>query len=205
MGNFVVFEGLTASGKKTHIRILKERLEKIGRKVVTLSFPDYENEIARITKKAGAFDPFTLSLLYAADRRFAQGKIKKFLEEGNIVISDRYCYSNFAYQSANGVPLDWLYELEKGIIKPEIGIFIDVPVEETLVRVRMATLDEFTKKEIISRIERQRDVLEKVREIYLKLIKEDRETEWLIINGTKSIAENSEKIWNFVSNKLNLK
>src|SRR3990170_146505 len=132
-GKMIVFEGITGSGKKTHIGLVRDKLIDLGKEVAVLSFPDYEAEIARLTKRS-ELDSYTISLLFAADRARNQDRIKAFLEKGCVVIIDRYCYSNFAYQSARGVDLKWLMEVEKNVIKPDVVILIDVPVDSSMAR-----------------------------------------------------------------------
>lgn len=200
-GIFIAFEGITGSGKKTQIKLLTEEL--LIRKIpfTTLSFPDFDNDIARLTKRL-QLDPFTLSLLYAADRSLSQERIKALLEAGQVVITDRYCYSNFAYQAAKGVPLDWLIQIEKYLIKPDIVFLIDVPVETTLSRVKQLSLEDFSKKEILERIEKEREILEKTRENFLKLAKENKEAKWFVIDATKSIQEVHQEIWSILEPEL---
>lgn len=200
-GKFIVFEGITGSGKKTHIQLLKEKLEKVGKNIVVLSFPDYERDIARLTKRLD-FNPYALSLLFAADRANWQEKIKEFLKEGKIVISDRYCYSNFAYQGAKGIELNWLMEIEKKIIKPDLVFLIDVPVEISMQRIQQASIKDFTKIEALNRLKKEKENIEKVREIYLNLAKSDKEAKWFVIDGTKSIKENHEKILSIVLKEI---
>lgn len=202
-GKFIAFEGQTGSGKKTHISLLTKKLEEIGQKVTKLSFPSYDTEIARLTKRK-EFDPYTLSLLYAADRSQYQERIKALLDEGVIVITDRYCYSNFVYQSAKGIPLEWLIELERHIIKPNIVFLIDVPVEVSIRRVQQATIENFTKKEILDRLERERELLKKIREAYLQLAKTDRSTKWYVIDGTQELSRNHQQIWGITRRELRL-
>jgi len=200
-GKFIVFEGITGSGKKTHINSLEEKLKDLGKEVTLISFPNFETEIARLTKRA-QFDPFTLSLIYAADRSQYQERIKRLLEKGVVVISDRYCYSNFAYQSAKGVPLNWLMEIEKNILKPDIVILIDLPVELSTERVKQSNIEDFTKREILDRIEKQKEFLEKIRETFLYLAENDEESKWFVIDGSKNISDNQEQIWSIVSKEL---
>ncbi len=202
-GKFIVFEGVTGSGKKTHINLLAEKLKKAGKEVVTISFPNFETEIAKLTKR-GDFDPYTLSLLFAADRSLYQERIKGLLERGSIVLCDRYCYSNFAYQFAKGVPLEWLMEIEKFIIKPEIVFLIDVPVEISMKRVQQMNIEDFTKQEILSRLEREAQLLEKVREVYLVLAKSDKKAKWFVINGAQDLEKIQEEIWNIIKKELKL-
>jgi dTMP kinase len=202
-GLFVVFEGMTGSGKKSQIRLLTERLQKAGREVVNISFPNYETEIARITKR-GDVDAYTQSLLFAADRQHYQQRIKQLLDRDAVIICDRYCYSNFAYQSVKGILLEWLVQIEKNIVKPGLVVFIDVPVQLGMSRVQQANIEDFTKKEILERLERERENLEKIREMYLYLSKAeiDKETHWLVLNGELNESVLHEQIWNVVINHL---
>jgi dTMP kinase len=205
MTSFIVFEGITGSGKKTQIKNLAARLTEKGKIVTSLSFPNFETDIAKVTRR-GTFDPFTLALLYAADRSQYQERIKALLDKGEIVISDRYCYSNFAYQSAKGVPLDWLMNLEKNIIKPNLVFFIDVPIETSIGRVQQANIEDFTKKELIDRLKTEREVQEKIRGMYLYLAKNnpDRETNWFVIDGTKELNQIQDEIWNAVKDQMGI-
>lgn len=200
-GKFIAFEGITGSGKKTHVIFLAEKLRDLGKEVVTINFPNFETEIARLTKRR-EFDPFTLSLLYAADRSLYQERIKALLEKGSVVITDRYCYSNFAYQSVKGVPVEWLIQIEKNIIKPDIVILIDVPIGTSMKRVQQANIEDFTKKEILARLERDRKMLENIRKNYLELAKTDKEAKWFVIDGSQELAKNQEQIWEIISKKV---
>lgn len=200
---FIVFEGISGSGKKTHIKILTNKLREQGIGVVNISFPNYETEIARLTKRI-EFDPFTLSLLYAADRSLYQERIKALLGRGTVVLSDRYCYSNFAYQSVHGIDLGWLRSIEKHIVKPQVVILIDVPVEVSMKRIQQASIEDFTKKEALSKLEREKEFLEKVREVYLRLARYDKETKWYVIDGSQDLKSNQEQIWDIVSKELGL-
>ena len=204
-GLFIVFEGLTASGKKSQIDLLIERLQRDGRQVVKITFPNYETEIARLTKRADV-DSFTQSLIFAADRQHYQSRIKQLLEKNAVILCDRYSYSNFAYQSVKGVPLEWLVGLEKNIIKPEIVFFIDVPISVSFSRVQQSNIEDFTKKEILERLqrERERENLEKIRAAYLYLSKAnfDKQTEWHVLNGESSELMLHQQIWDVVSKKL---
>lgn len=200
-GLFIVFEGISGSGKKTHINFLVHMLNQAGREAVTLTFPDFDAEIARLTKRT-EFDPFTLSLLYAADRSRHQERIRSFLEKGNVVITDRYCYSNFAYQSARGVPMDWLQEIERNIIKPDIGILVDVPVSVSVERIQQSRIEDFTKKELLDRLHRDRELLEKIRENFLYITRTDKKTKWFVIDGSQEMSRNQEQIWNIVSKEI---
>ena len=198
---FIVFEGITGSGKKTHIKILTDRLREQGIGVVNIGFPNYETDIARLTRRP-ELDPFTISLLHAADRSLQQERIKALLERGSVVIADRYCYSNFAYQSARGVDLQWLKDIEKSVIKPHIVILIDIPIEFSMKRIEQANIEDFTKKEVLSRMERE--FMEKIREAYLQLARYNKDSKWFVIDGSQDMKSNQEQIWNIVSKELEI-
>ncbi len=200
-GKFIVFEGLTGSGKKSHINTIADRLRAAGQSVTVISFPNFETDIVKLTKR-NQFDPYTLALLYAADRSQYQERIKGLLEKGGIVISDRYCYSNFAYQSAQGISIDWLQSIEKNIIKPDLVFFIDIPIEMGIKRVQQANIEDFTKKEILDRLEREKQTTERVRETYLFIARTDKESKWYVIDGRKNISETIEEVWNIVKQKV---
>ena len=85
-----------------------------------------------------AYDYRSLSLLAASDRLQHVNKvIEPQMEEGKIVISDRYFYSCLANLRARGFKADqWIYEIAESVIKPDIAFFFDVPVETAIKRVR---------------------------------------------------------------------
>ena len=119
--------------------------------------------------------PETEVLLFAADRfSHLQYEVIPLLKSGKIVVSDRYLYASLAYQGAQGVSLDWIRKVNFFALKPDVAIYLDVPAEVGL-----------------SRIRRQRTVLEKlelekrVREIYLRLVEEG---ELSVIDATKPIS-----------------
>ena len=86
-----------------------------------------------------AYDYRALSLLAASDRlQHTEKIIKKHLENGEIVISDRYFYSCLANLHARGCFNDkWIYEISKYIINPDFAFFLNVDVEVAISRVRL--------------------------------------------------------------------
>ena len=84
------------------------------------------------------YDYRALSLLAASDRVQQSNKfIKPLLEDGNIVISDRYFYSCLANLRARGYKNDqWIYEVATFIPKPDLSFFLDIEVETAINRVK---------------------------------------------------------------------
>jgi dTMP kinase len=142
-GRFVVFEGLDGSGTTTQLAALRDWLA--GRGIdVALTHEPSGRPIGRALRQAidgeVVFDPVTLALAFAADRAdhlTAEGEgIIALLDAGTWVLSDRYVLSSLAYQSGQGVPLEWLAEINRFARPPDLTIFIDTPPEECLRRIQ---------------------------------------------------------------------
>jgi dTMP kinase len=131
-------------------------------------------------------DPRLVALLYAGDRDNAAPKLKSWLDEGKVVILDRYVYSNIAFQCAKISDIakrkqlhEWIFYLEYdffSIPRPDICIFLDVPFGFTLEKLksqRDGTDREYLngKKDIH---ESDFDLQKRVREVYLEQTNIDR-------------------------------
>ena len=158
MGNLIVIEGTDCSGKETQTKLLVEKLEKLGRKVIRYSFPMYDTPTGKIvggpylgkeyisngwfSEGATNVDYRVASLYYAADRVYNINKINDKLNDGYDVILDRYVYSNMAHQGAKleGVEeridlYNWLDTLEFNLLKlpiPNIKIFLHMPTKYSI-------------------------------------------------------------------------
>ena len=147
---FLVIEGLDGSGKSTQLKLLREHLEQNAVPYKYLHFPRLEEGvygelIARFLRgEMGGndqVDPYLVALLFAGDRADASSRIKKWMDEGNLVIVDRYVYSNIAFQCAKLASLkeqeglrDWILEFEYGYNKlprPDLNLYLNVPFEFT--------------------------------------------------------------------------
>ena len=143
-GKFIVIDGTDGSGKATQTKILVERLVSLGFKVEMVDFPQYGKKSAGLVEKylngeygeADEVGPYRASIFYACDRYDASFKIRKWLEQGKIVIANRYVTANMGHQGGKiANPLErknffaWLYELEFGIFnipKPDLNIILHV-------------------------------------------------------------------------------
>jgi dTMP kinase len=147
-GKFIVIDGTDGSGKATQSRELIKKLEKEGREVRTIDFPQYEKNFFGkfigecLTGEHGDFaklNPKVASTLYAADRFESSKEIKKWINEGFIVIADRYASSNQIHQGGKIKDskkrkefLDWLEKMEFEVFeipKPDAVIYLSVPLE----------------------------------------------------------------------------
>jgi len=200
-GLFIAFEGMDSAGKKTHSKLLAERLREMNKEVVLINFPSYETEIGKLIKgwisRSLKISPEAASMLYAADRMQYQERIKEWLRKGWIVIADRYCYSNIAYQSVLGLSKQWLTDIEKPIIKPDVIFLLDIPEKEASSRgLKQENLSTFLDMEEIKPEETFR---EKVRKEFLELSRNPPyERKWYVINGTRPVEVVSDEIWGIV-------
>ena len=116
-GKLLVLEGLDGSGKATQAKLLAAHLAESGRRVMEVTFPDYESDSSALVKMylSGQFgsrpddvNPYAASSFYAVDR-YASYKTKwgSFYEAGGIVIADRYTTSNAVHQCSKLPPDQW--------------------------------------------------------------------------------------------------
>lgn len=146
-GVFIVIEGTDGSGKGTQFTKLSESLQKQGYDVVTFDFPRYNQPSSHFVREylngnygtAEEVGPYTGSLFYALDRYEAAPEIKNALNEGKIVLANRFAGSNMAHQGTKfNHPEErrgyfiWLDNLEfemLGIPRPTKSFVLRVPAE----------------------------------------------------------------------------
>jgi len=187
---FLVIEGLDGSGKSTQLKMLQEYLERKNVPFKYLHFPRLEEGvygklIARFLRgEMGAndqVDPYLVALIFAGDRTDASELIRQWIEDGYLVIVDRYVYSNIAFQCAKLGSAqerdrlrDWILELEFGhnkLPKPDANLYLNVPFDftrEQLKNIRDGMDRAYLKGERDIH-EENLDFQEQVRQVYLSL------------------------------------
>jgi dTMP kinase len=170
----VAFEGLDQSGKETQARHLRARIEQDGRKVHSLSFPDYDTPIGQEIAKALAgereFGPDVMQLLYVANRCEYRPKIDMWMNGGGVVVCDRYRASSIAYGEAQGLDPAWLEDIQRYLPKPTLTVLLDI-APETAVQRKSTGRD---------RYERDLSLLARVRESYRR---QAQQSDWVLIDG----------------------
>jgi dTMP kinase len=144
-GVFIVIEGTDGSGKTVQTKKLVENLKAADKDVETIEFPQYGQKSAGLVEEylngkygsAEEVGPYRASIFFACDRYDASFKIKKWLEEGKIVIANRYTSANMGHQAGKikdkeerDKYLEWLENLEFNIFqipKPDVTILLFMP------------------------------------------------------------------------------
>jgi dTMP kinase len=128
-GHIVAIEGIDAVGKNTHSLLLSAWLRRNRVKTVHMSFPDYDTPIGKEIKSflsgRRSYPTELQHLLFAANRWEKSNEIKSHLRAGETIIVNRYTESNLAYGRANGLDIDWLTNLEKGLPRADLVIVLD--------------------------------------------------------------------------------
>lgn len=152
-GKFIVIDGTDGSGKQTQTELLIDRLRQSGFSVEKADFPQYGQKSAGLVEqylngKYGPADevgPFRASIFYACDRYDASFKIRHWLDEGKIVVANRYVAANMGHQGGKITDYHerqdffrWLYDLEFkvfGIPEPDLNIIlhVDAAIAQSLV------------------------------------------------------------------------
>jgi dTMP kinase len=191
-GAFIVLEGGDGSGKTTQARSLHSALRHMGYKVHSTAEPS-RSTVGRLIRRRVLHGPKTSpeveALLFAADRFLhLESEILPAIADGKIVVCDRYMYASFAYQGAQGIDLRWLREINRFAVKPDLAIYLDVPAETGMSRIRR-------KKSVLEKLELQRHV----RDEYLKLV---RGGELTLVDSTQPTAKVAESILDLVKSRL---
>ena len=206
-GKFITFEGIDGSGKSTQLRMLANELRFRGFKVLPTCEPG-GTPLGRRLREAfleteETVSPLAELLLFAADRaQHVNFLVKPAIEEGKIVISDRYADATFAYQGAGrGFPestVDQIIELATSGLKPDLTLFFDLPIEKALLRTNNRT-DAGEQK---NRMDKESaGFYTRVREGYLKIAAQEPER-FMVIDADGSTNEVQMRVVDIVTEFL---
>lgn len=145
MSYFITLEGVEGSGKSTLMNFIRDSIESSGKKVVVTREPggiDIAEQVRSVIldKKNIKMDGRTEALLYAAARRqHLVEKVIPSLNEGNIVLCDRFIDSSLAYQGyARGLGINEVYSVNKFAIEdlmPDLTLYLDLDPQIGLNRI----------------------------------------------------------------------
>ena len=211
-GKFITFEGTEGAGKSTQIRLLAEKLRDLGREVVHVREPggtpagEQIRDVLKDPDLAGQLSPEAELLLVSASRtELVRRVIQPALEEGKVVLCDRYIDSTFAYQGY-GRGLDQkrmadivAYSIDG--IRPDITLLLDIPLATSLSR-RAEREKEGGKESAADRFEQSGDsFFNRVEQGFRDLA--EREPDRIqLINGEGDPTEVSDRIWQVLAGVL---
>ena len=140
-GLLIAFEGIDGTGKSTQIKLLAETLRGLGHQVVSTREPTDGEFGRRIRQLYENRDTVTreeeLELFIADRRQHVTELIDPALQNGKIVLTDRYYFSTAAYQGANGMePENILRKNEEFAPRPDLVLLVEIPVAEGLRRIK---------------------------------------------------------------------
>lgn len=204
-GKFITFEGGEGSGKSTHIDRLVTRLRQEGYQVLIAREPggtevgEQIRHILQYSKQSAAMVPETELLLFCASRaQLVRQVIQPALNNGTIVICDRFLDSTTVYQGV-GRKIDpqsvaTINRFAAGAHLPDLTLVIDLDPRIGLERVRG--------RELFDRMENQAlEFYDRVRQGYLDLAKrENRRVK--VIDGSQTIEGIATQIWSLVKDVL---
>jgi dTMP kinase len=188
-GVFICIEGLDGSGKSTHAHRVVRNLNKLGFDAIYTTEPS-KGELGQFIRGSvlegkKRVPRVVEAVLFAADRvEHIEKEVKPALEEGKIVVSDRCVYSSLAYQGAAGLNLEWIEEINGSAIPPDLAVYIDVPPEVVVKRIRR-------KKSVMERLETQR----RVQKVYMKFVDSGK---LMSIDGHKTKAEVEQALFKLI-------
>lgn len=189
---FITFEGIDFCGKSTQVELLRKFFIEKGKEVIVIREPggtEISEKIRNILldRKNSEMKIETEFLLFSSSRsQLVRQVIIPSLQQGMIVISDRFHDSSTAYQGyGRGLDVKQIEQINSFAIAdvlPDITFLIDIPVEECLRRKALKLQSELDRIEISSD-----NFYQKVRLGYLKIAEEQKR--FFVINGKLAIEE----------------
>ena len=197
MGRFITFEGVEGSGKTTQVRMAKSYLEAEGLPLVATDEPGgtpLGKIIREMLLNVGPYAIFPhaeLLLFMAARAQHVQEVIRPALQQGKLVLCDRFLDATLAYQGwGRGLDrafIETLHDFATNSLKPHLTILLDLPAENGLQR----ALERIAQRRGGSPEDRfEREDLafhQRIREGYLALASKE-PTRYRIIDASREVA-----------------
>lgn len=190
-GKFIVFEGGDKSGKSTQIELARKYLLALGKKVLLTREPGGQGSVIAekirdiiLDKSHQNMDKRSELLLFLASRaQHVIEVVKPALEQGRVVLCDRFDGSTFAYQGAarniDAQTIQFMNDWAKYGLEPDLVLYLDISPEEAEERRREAKQDRLD--------DEAQDFHQAVRRGYLQQAKSNKN--WVVIKAVGEIEE----------------
>ena len=191
-GVFITIYGINNIGKSTQSKILVDRLIAAGYKAKYVKYPVYDiaptgpflNDVLRGGKQQISEDE--LQLWFIMNRYQFQPELKKWLDEGYIVIAEDYVGTGIAWGEAKGLERNWLMEANKFLLKEDLAILFEG--ERDLSALEAGHVHE-----------QNEELTEKCRKVFDELAES---SNWLRLRIEKRVEDTAEKLWMMVERFL---
>ncbi|KAJ3999142.1 thymidylate kinase-domain-containing protein [Lentinula boryana] len=217
-GAFVVVEGLDRSGKTTQTDILRQRIQEAGKEVICVKFPDRSTPIGKMIdaylRSQSDLDDHVVHLLFSANRWELASTIISSLEQGKIVLCDRYAFSGIAFSVAKSLPsqssppttsqtpgklppisLHWARAPDAALPSPDLTLFLDVSPEIALTRGGYG-------EERYEKADMQKRVRSVFQEIGGEVTAGAGQGKWIVVDAGKEMSMVTEEMWGHVQTLL---
>lgn len=192
-GKFITLYGINNIGKTTHAKLLVKKLQKKGYKSIYIKYPvydihpsgDYINKILRNSDQQKISED-ELQLWFVLNRYQFQDQLKKYLDEGIVVVAEDYIGTGIAWGTAKDLDEEWMENINKNLIKEDLSIFIEGKRD-------------LRAKESKHVHEQNEDLIKKCTEIHLKLADK---YSWKRVKLQSTIESTAKLIWDIVDDFL---
>lgn len=158
-GVLIVFEGTDGTGKSTQLLLLSRYLQDKGYPVITTREPtngQFGQKIRELYVNRSKYSQDQELELFLADRReHVHQLLIPALEQGKVILCDRYFLSTAAYQGARGFDPDVILELNSFAPDPDLALLFQVPIDTGLKRItsgRGDILNDFEQRENLAKV-----------------------------------------------------
>ncbi|KAI7829503.1 thymidylate kinase-like protein [Gamsiella multidivaricata] len=190
-GRFILLEGCDRAGKSTQCEMLVAAMKERGHSVELCKFPDRTTTIGQMIHayltNTRELDDRAIHLLFSANRWEAMQAMKRKLQQGIHLVVDRYAYSGVAFSTAKGLDLTWCKNPDRGLVRPDLTFFLDLPTSEAEKRGGFGE-ERYEKREL----------QERVRDVFLQL----KSNEWVIVDACKSVQSMHNELLREVEHKI---
>lgn len=216
----MTIEGIDSSGKETQAKRLVARLKQKFEDVKYVEFPTYDSDFGQLVGRhlRGDDDQLeempreVISILFALDRYQYKQQFNDFLNQGGILVANRYSQSNYAFQAAKCPAderskfLNWMTELESRLPQPDHVLLLDVPpkVARKLLKTKKER-DYLQDGKNVDIYEEDLNLQQQVAEVYRQL--QEKRSNWMRVEATESgellsIEQIEDRVWSAVKEIL---
>jgi dTMP kinase len=133
-GALIVLEGIDRTGKTSQATRLVEALRQQGVEAQNRRFPDRTTATGAVInsylQSQTEQEDHVIHLLFAANRWEARSEMERLLASGTTLVVDRYSFSGVAFSAAKGMDFEWCRAPEKGLLEPDVVVYLDISIEE---------------------------------------------------------------------------